>query len=190
MKFEPDSTVVIVVDMQNGFCKPEGSLYSKKSEEAIKPINELLKTARKNNISIVYTQDIHTEKQFEDTYYYDEFKRWGEHVVEGSWESEIVDELQPKYSDHIVKKHTYDAFYKTDLEGWLEIHGIKDLLICGTLSNVCVLHTASSAGLRDYKPVVVEDSIGYIEENHKEYSLEHIDWLFGETLKKEEIEFE
>ncbi|MFB6150537.1 MAG: cysteine hydrolase family protein, partial [Haloarculaceae archaeon] len=127
--------------------------------------------------------------QFDDAHYYDEFDRWGEHVLEGSWEAEIVDELEPREEDLVVVKHTYDAFYRTQLEGWLESHGIDDLVICGTLANVCVLHTASSAGLRDYRPVLVEDAVGCIEEDHREYALEHADFLFGEVTRLAEIEF-
>ena len=92
--------------------------------------------------------------------------------------------------DHIVEKHTYDAFYRTGLEGYLDSHSIDDLLVCGTLANVCVLHTAGSAGLRDYKPVLVEDALGYIERDHKEYAVEHADWLFGEVTELGEVAFE
>ncbi|MFB6300872.1 MAG: cysteine hydrolase family protein [Halobacteriales archaeon] len=189
MRFNPTNTAVVVVDMQNGFCHPDGSLYAPPSEAAIEPVADVVDTARSAGASVIFTRDVHPPKQFEDTHYYDEFDRWGEHVVEGSWDAEIVDDLTVKPEDHVVVKHTYDAFYQTDLEGYLDTHGIDDLLICGTLANVCVLHTAGSAGLRDYRPALVTDAVGYIEEEHKEYALEHADWLFGETLERANIEF-
>ena len=190
MRFDPDRTAVVAVDMQNGFCHPEGSLYAPASEEAIDPVNEVIETGRDAGTQVIYTRDVHPPEQFEDAHYYDEFDRWGEHVVEGSWESEIVEELAPEEGDHVVEKHTYDAFYRTELEGWLRARGIDDLLFCGTLANVCVFHTAGSAGLRDFRPVVVEDALGYIEEGHLEYAVEHSDWLFGEATTREKIEFE
>jgi nicotinamidase-related amidase len=52
-----------------------------------------------------------------------------------------------------------------------------------------VLHTAGSAGLRDYRPVLVEDCVGYIEDDHREYALEHADWLFGEVVGSDAVEF-
>ncbi|MFT4965147.1 MAG: nicotinamidase-related amidase, partial [Halobacteriales archaeon] len=128
-------------------------------------------------------------EQFEDAHYYDEFERWGEHVLEGSWEALIVDDLQVRDGDHVVEKHTYDAFQETELDGWLSARGIKDLVFAGTLANVCVLHTAGSAGLRDYRPILVEDAVGYIEEGHREYALDHADWLFGEVVTSEELSF-
>jgi nicotinamidase-related amidase len=189
MRYEPDSTAVVVVDMQNGFCHPDGSLYAPGSEAAIDDVAALVERARDAGARVVYTRDVHPPEQFEGAHYYDEFERWGEHVVEGSWEAEVVDELDVREEDHVVVKHTYDAFYRTNLEGHLDVHGVDDLLVCGTLANVCVLHTAASAGLRDYRPVLVTDAIGYVEEDHREYAVEHADWLFGETATLDEIEF-
>ncbi|SEH52333.1 Nicotinamidase-related amidase [Halopenitus malekzadehii] len=190
MRFDPSETAVVVVDMQNGFCHPDGSLYAPPSGEAIDPVARLVERGREAGSRIVFTRDVHPPEQFEDAHYYDEFDRWGEHVTEGSWEAEIVDDLSVRADDHVVEKHTYDAFHRTDLEGWLSARGIRDLVICGTLANVCVLHTAGSAGLRDFKPVVVEDALGYIEADHREYAVDHADWLFGETTTLSDVAFE
>ncbi len=189
MSLDPEQTAVIVVDMQNGFCHPDGSLYAPGSGEAIEPVNDVIDAGRDAGASIVFTRDVHPPEQFEDTHYYDEFDRWGEHVVEGTWDAELVEDLDVREDDHVVVKHTYDAFYRTNLEGYLDTHDIDDLLICGTLANVCVLHTAGSAGLRDYRPILVEDAVGSIEQDHREYAIEHADWLFGETTARSEITF-
>ena len=189
MHLDPNRTAVVVVDMQNGFCHPDGALYAPGSEAPIEPITSLLERAKAASARIVFTRDVHPPDQFEGNHYYDEFERWGEHVLEGSWEAEIVEELPVERADHVVEKHTYDAFQKTELEGWLEARGIRDLLFCGTLANVCVLHSAGSAGLRDFRPILVEDCIGAIEDDHHEYALEHADWLFGEVVDSEALSF-
>ena len=189
MPYDPDATAVVVVDMQNGFCHPDGSLYAPASEAAIDDVAALVDRAHDAGARVVYTRDVHPPGQFDNAHYYDEFERWGDHVLEGSWEARLVDELDVHPDDHVVEKHTYDAFYQTDLEGFLDSHGVDDLLFCGTLANVCVLHTAGSAGLRDYRPVMVEDAIGAIEDDHKEYALEHADWLFGEVVDSDDVEF-
>lgn len=189
MACDPDRTAVVVVDMQNGFCHPDGSLYAPASEEAIEPVGRLVERGRDAGANLVFTRDVHPPEQFDGAHYYDEFDRWGEHVLEGTWETEVVEELPVEAADHVVTKHTYDAFYRTDFEGYLDAHGIDDLLICGTLSNVCVLHTAGSAGLRDYRPVVVEDAVGYIEPDHRTYALEHANWLFGEVQSLDQVAF-
>jgi len=189
MRFDPTRTAVVVVDMQNGFCHPDGSLFAPPSEAAIEPVADVVEMGRGAGAQIVYTRDVHPPQQFDETHYYDEFDRWGEHVVEGSWDAELVDDLDVREEDHIVVKHTYDAFYRTDLGGFLDTHNLDDLLICGTLANVCVLHTAGSAGLRDYRPVIVTDALGFLEEDHRDYAVDHTNWLFGETVERDAIEF-
>jgi nicotinamidase-related amidase len=190
MHLDSDTTALVVVDMQNGFCHPDGSLYAPGSEQAIEPCVDVVERVREAGASVVFTRDVHPPEQFEDAHYYDEFDRWGEHVLEDSWEAQLVEELDIKDEDLEVVKHTYDAFYQTQLEGWLDAHGIEDLLLCGTLANVCVLETASSAGVRDYRPMLLEDAVGYIEEGHREYALDHADFLFGEVVASDDIEFE
>ncbi|EMA41870.1 cysteine hydrolase family protein [Halobiforma nitratireducens] len=188
-ELEPERTALVVVDIQNAFCHPDGSLYAPGSEDVIDPIADLVSWADDAGASVVYTRDVHPPEQFEDAYYYDEFEQWGEHVLEGSWEAEVVEELPVDEADHVIEKHTYDAFQKTEFEGWLDARGIEDLVFCGTLANVCVLHSAGSAGLRDFRPILVEDCIGYIETDHREYALDHADWLFGEVTTSDDLEF-
>jgi len=188
MDVDVDSTALVVVDMQNGFCHPEGSLYAPGSEAAVGPVADLVDRAHDAGVRVVFTRDVHPPGQFADAHYYDEFEQWGEHVLEDSWDAELVDELDVREADHVVEKHTYDAFHDTELDGWLSARGVDDLLFCGTLANVCVLHTAGSAGLRDYRPVMVEDAIGAIEDDHREYALEHADWLFGERVDSGDVE--
>ena len=108
MRVDPDFTAVVVVDMQNGFCHPDGSLYAPASEAAIEDVAALVDRAREAGGQVVYTQDVHPPEQFADTHYYDEFDRWGEHVVEGTEETAIVEELDVREEDHVVTKHTYE----------------------------------------------------------------------------------
>ncbi len=189
MQLDPTETAVVIVDMQNGFCHPDGSLYAPGSEAAIEDCVTLVEQARDAGAAVVYTRDVHPPEQFEDAHYYDEFEQWGEHVVEGSWDAELVEELSPREEELVVMKHTYDAFHQTNLDGWLSAHNIKNLVFGGTLANVCVLHTAGSAGLRDYRPLLVEDAIGALEEDHREYALDHAEWLFGERASLSEVSF-
>jgi nicotinamidase-related amidase len=189
MELDTESTAVVVVDTQKGFCHPDGSLYAPASGEAVGAIADVVDEARDAGVQVVFTRDVHPPEQFDDAHYYDEFERWGEHVVEGSWEAEIVDELEVRDEDKVVVKHTYDAFQGTELDAWLSAHNIDDLVFCGTLANVCVLHTAGSAGLRDYRFVIVEDALGYIKEDHRDYAVEHADRLFGETATRDELGF-
>lgn len=190
MNVDPTQTALIVIDIQNGFCHPDGSLYAPGSEAVIEPICSLIERVREQTIPVIFTRDVHPPEQFANNYYYDEFDRWGEHVIEGSWDAQLHDALPVADDDTIVDKHTYDAFHQTSLAGYLDSHGIHDLLFVGTLANVCVLHTAGSAGLRDYRPILISEGIGCLEDAHKDYALEHADWLFGEVIAADDLSFE
>jgi len=190
MKLDPKRTSLVVVDMQNDFCHPDGELYSEASEAAIEPINKLINRARNVGANVFFTRDTHTEKQFESANYYDEYNQWGKHCELGSWGWEIHDAIDVRLGEYAITKDTYDAFHETRLEEYLRNLGTDNLVIVGTLANVCVLHTAASAGQRDFKPVIVNDCVGYIEEEQKERALEHAEWLFGEVVESDELVFE
>lgn len=184
---ELNNTAIVVVDMQKCFANPEGSLYSPASEEIIGDLNEFVDYCRDNGSTIIYTKDTHTEEQFENLDNYDEFDRWGEHAIKGSWEHNLVDGLDIEEEDFVVNKNTYDAFMNDNFQNILEENNVDNVIVVGTLVNVCVMHTASSAALNDYKAVVLEDLVGYIKEDHKDYALEHIDWLFGQVMGSDEV---
>lgn len=182
---EAENTALVVVDMQKCFAHPDGPLYSEASKEIIPEMREFVESMREKGVNVVYTQDTHTEEQFEQLDNYDEFEEWGEHAVDGTWGHEFVEGLEVEDSDSIVKKGTYDAFHETDIEEALG--EVDNVVIVGTLANVCVLHTASSAALNDYDVKVVEDLVGYISESDKEYALEHIDFLVGNVVDSQDV---
>lgn len=191
MQLDPDTTALIVVDMQQAFCEPDGSLYAERCEDVIPQVQELLERCRDAGCEIVFTQDTH-EEEFE-TDHYDEFERWGKHAVRGTDEVEIVDAvapIEPRAEEQIVEKGTYDAFFETNMNQYLRVNGIETVLIVGVLTNVCVLHTAASAALHDYRSIIVEDCTAAIKPEDEEYALEHADWLFGEVTTTDDITFQ
>jgi nicotinamidase-related amidase len=79
-----------------------------------------------------------------------------------SWGSELVDPLKPLASQRsakVVEKHTYDAFFETELRGFLRFHQIDTLYIAGVETNLCVLCTALSALTNGFRTVILEDCV-------------------------------
>ncbi len=190
MELPADETALIVVDMQKAFCKPDGSLYAERPENVIPNVRNLLERCRDAGVEVVFTQDVHEEEFGTD--HYDEFARWGEHVVRGSEETDIVEELEPiepRVEEQVIEKGTYDAFFETNMNQYLRFNGIENVLVVGVLTNVCVLHTAASAALHDYRSIIVEDCTEALKAEDKEYALEHADWLFGEVAASDDITF-
>jgi nicotinamidase-related amidase len=80
----------------------------------------------------------------------------------GSWGSELVDPLKRLASDRcakVVEKHTFDAFFETELRGFLRFSQIETLYVAGVETNLCVLCTALSALTNGFRTVILEDCV-------------------------------
>ncbi|MFP3218164.1 cysteine hydrolase family protein [Acidianus sp.] len=171
IELNPHDTALIIVDMQNDFVRKDGKLPVPTAENTIKPIKDLIKKARNSSALVIYTQDWHMKDD-------PEFKIWGEHALAGTWGAEIIDELKPEKDDFIIKKYRYDAFFETPLDYILRVKGIKNLIITGTVANICVLHTAGSAALRWYNVIMPKDGISAITDFDYYATLRQVDFLY------------
>lgn len=179
-------TCLIIVDMQNDFVKPEGTLVVPSAAETVPHIQKLLEAARKAGVRIAYTQDT----MFEDD---PEGKIWPEHCRLNSWGWEIIPELKPQPNELVCQKNRYDGFYGTWLEHFLSyIWKAEHLVIVGTVSNICVLHTAASAGLRWYHIVMPAKGISAQTEFDQALTLRQVSSLYaGDVIKSVfDIQFE
>jgi nicotinamidase-related amidase len=183
---DPVKTAVIIVDMQNDFVKDNGSLPVPAAKETIKNIKHLLVKARKQNVKIAYTQDTHFDGD-------KEWEIWPMHCKKGTDGWKIIDELKPGDQDMVFEKNRYDGFYETSLEHYLShVWGISNLVIIGTVSNICVLHTAASAGLRWYDIIVPADGISSLTDFDQAMTLRQVTSLYtGKVVENcEKILFE
>jgi nicotinamidase-related amidase len=178
VKLPSRSTAMIIVDMQNDFVKPEGNLVVPTAVETIPNIKKLLFAARKAKIPVAYTQDT--------TYTDDpEFAIWPEHCLINTWGWEIIPELKPEPDDLVCIKSRYDGFYGTWLEHFLSyVWKVKHLVIVGTVSNICVLHTAASAGLRWFRVIMPANGISALTEFDQALTLRQVSTLYtGDVVK-------
>lgn len=177
------NTALIVVDMQNDFAHPEGTLYTEEASRVVPVIRGMIEDARQNGVPVVFTQDWHGEDD-------PEFDIWGEHARADSWGSGIIEELRPEQGDVQIKKLRYDAFYGTSLDHLLRQWGVQTVIVVGTVANICVLHTAGSAALRYYAVVAAEDGIAAITPFDKAAALRQISFLYrGRVAKARSISY-
>jgi nicotinamidase-related amidase len=169
------TTALIVVDMQNDFARSGGALFVEDAETIIPNIKNLLVRARAANAAVVFTQDWHHRDD-------PEFKIWPPHAIQGTTGAEIVKELSALPNEKTVHKVRYDGFYGTDLDHYLRVRGVKNVVLAGTVSNICVLHTAGSAALRWYRVIVPVDAIAAITEFDQMSALRQIEFLYRGTL--------
>jgi nicotinamidase-related amidase len=181
VRVDPSRTALIIGDMQNDFVKEGGTLVVPSAEGTIPAIRRLLDLARESGVRLVFVQDTHRDGD-------PEWEIWGEHCREGSWGWQVVDELAPREDEVTIRKPRYDAFYGTQLEHLLRVWGVDTLIICGTVANICVHYTASSAAMRWFNVIVPKDCISSFNEFDMEASLSQTATLLGEVTSSGDIE--
>ncbi len=175
-------TAIVVVDMQNDFVKPEGSLRVEGALATVPRVADLLERARRAGARVAYTQDTHFEGDRE-------WEIWPKHCESGSWGWRIVDELAPKSGDLVCLKSRYDGFYGTWLDHYLtHVWRVRHLVLAGTVSNICVLQTAASAALRWFELVVPADAISSLNDFDQTAALRQISWLYRGQLTRKALE--
>lgn len=158
---------LLVIDMQKDFCYPEGALYIGDHVKGIvNATREVLETAR-GKIPIIFTQDWHRKDD-------SEFKIWKPHCIQNTWGAEVIDELNPSDEDYFIKKRRYSAFFGTDLDLLLRELNVDELVVCGVVTNICVLHTVADAVMRGYKVTVLNDCTTALNEYDYEYGIRHM----------------
>ena len=171
-------SAVVVVDMQNDFVKPKGTLVVPTAIETVAAIQQLLSNARGQGVPVAYTQDTHYAGDKEWTI-------WPEHCRAGTWGWQIIDELAPQAADLVCPKSRYDGFYDSALDHYLtRVWQVKHLVIVGTVSSICVLHTAASAGLRWFHVVVPANGVSALTDFDQALTLRQVSWLYvGDVVR-------
>lgn len=165
--FSP-TTALIVVDVQNDFADPNGSLYVAGGETILGLINRLATDAIGAGSSVVLTQDWHPEST---PHFVDDGGVWPVHCVRDTWGAELHPDLL--VSGPVVRKGTngedgYSGFtmrdpidgttIPTELDTMLREANITSTVIVGIALDVCVKATAEDALVNGYEVTVVADA--------------------------------
>jgi ureidoacrylate peracid hydrolase len=156
---------LLVVDMQNGFCHPEGSftkmgMAPEGAEAAVRNAAIAVARARRAAIPVVFTRHVYRPGRADE----------GQALIKNSpalarlnglaagyWDAEVVGELGCGPEDLVVDKVRFDAFQWTSLEPLLRGLGVGELVVCGVVTNLCVETTVRSAFMRDYPVTLLTD---------------------------------
>jgi len=189
---KPNETAIVFIEFQNDFCKEGGALYEGvkdqiKAQNTLKNAQDLIKKVRGKCLTlfvpILFEQDycdagcagvlgpIHANAMQAKAF------------RKGTWGGEIIDELKPTKQDIVVDgKRTLDAFQSSNIDFLLRVNCIKNVAVCGFLTNVCVEGTARSAYDKGYKIFLLKDCCAAISGEEQKYVEEKFFPYIGEAL--------
>ena len=164
---------LIVVDVQNDFADPRGSLYVRDGGAVVPVINKQVKAARIAGAFVVYTQDWHPAST---PHFQKDGGIWPVHCVKGTWGAELHPDLE--VVGETLKKGTggedgYSAFSVRDprsgetaptrLEAMLRERGVQALTVCGLASDYCVIETVLDARRLGFSTGVLSEAIRAVD---------------------------
>jgi ureidoacrylate peracid hydrolase len=194
---------LLVIDMQNGFCSPGGSYedygyYIGANLEAYREIlpnlARLITACREVQIPIFYTKHVREASGLD---LYTRLhriipKRRAEFLkipacVRGTWDAEIINELQPAEVDHIVVKRRDSSFQDTELDLWLRSSYIDTLIITGVDTGICVDNTLMDGFNLGYDIILVKDATASSWKEIAKATIMKVRGSYGWVLKTDKL---
>jgi biuret amidohydrolase len=171
---ELEHTALVIVDMQNAFCHPQGFCGCELGADliaarAIIPrIQRLITWARQQKISIVYTRESHLPdlsdlppskalRYANAGYPVGGVGKMGKFLIRGELGTELIAELQPKQDELQIDKPAQSIFIGTDLAHTLQQRKITHLLFTGVTTECCVLGSYRQANDLGFYSLLLSD---------------------------------
>ena len=166
-------TALVVVDVQNDFADPEGSLSVRGGNEVVPVVNAEVEAAEGAGALIVYTQDWHPPST---PHFEKDGGIWPVHCVQGAWGSELHPDLrvagevvrkgvggEDGYSGFSVRDPTSGETSSTVLHGLLQERSVDRLVVCGLATDYCVVETVADARRLGYEVEVIREGIRAVD---------------------------
>ncbi|MFA9381129.1 MAG: cysteine hydrolase family protein, partial [Acetanaerobacterium sp.] len=184
-------TAVLVIDVQNDYCAPEGALAGRGCDvSGIPPmmlkLHKLIACARTADIPVIFIRTNHEEATDSQVWKMRGSGNMSKVCRKDSWGAEFF-EVSPQRSEIVVIKHRYSAFINTRLDSVLRSLKIDTLIVTGVSTNVCVESTARDGCMLDYNIVFVADACASYNPAAHKMTLENIAGYFGTVCETEEI---
>lgn len=171
-EYDPQ-TALVVVDVQNDFADPKGSLYVRGGEEVVPFINREIEAALAAGALVVYTQDWHPPST---PHFEKDGGIWPVHCVQDTWGAAFHPDLRVEgpvvrkgadgrdgYSGFSVRDPASGEVAATELERILRDRGIRRLVVCGLATDYCVLETVLDARRLGFPTTVLREGIRAVD---------------------------
>jgi len=184
-------TAIVVVDVQNDYCHPEGALAQAGNDigavaDMMPNLHRLLAAARVFEVPVIFIQTFHEEATDSEAWRGRSNGRSMAVCRKGSWGADFY-EVAPEPGEVVVNKHRYSAFVNTRLDSILRSQKIETLIMTGVSTNVCVESTARDGFMLDYHIVLLRDACASYSTQAHEMTIKNIEGYFGEVTDTREV---
>lgn len=168
-------TALLVVDVQNDFADPRGSLHVTGAEAIVPVVNAQVQAAREAGAMLVFTQDWHPRRT---PHFKIDGGHWPVHCVSGTWGAELYPALdcpigspmilkgtngEDGYSGFTMRDPVSNADVPTPLEPLLIESGVSAVVIVGLATDYCVRATALDAVRLGFAATVLTDGVAAVD---------------------------
>jgi ureidoacrylate peracid hydrolase len=195
-ELDPDSTALLVIDMQNFFVETGAPLEVPAARGIVGNVNRLAASMRAAGGTVAWIR-----MTFDPDELASEWTAFlpvnggpdGDAVFEaieaGRHGHHLWHELDVVDGDLIVDKHRFSAFIQgsSGLRALLDGRGVDTVVIVGTLTNVCCESTARDAMMLNYRVVMVDDANATLSEAAHRATLDNVATFFGDVQTTEQV---
>lgn len=199
LPLSPGRTALLVVDMQRAFVEPGQAMEVPPAREVVPRIQELVGIFREKRLPVVFTEftyspaapllvgELHPEHRPAAPGAPTGFGRPSSSCLEGEDNARVIPELAPRADELVVRKHYYDGFNGTVLDGALRARGVRTLVVTGTMTDICVLGTVIGGFNREYRLIVVEDAVATLWPEIQRATLDIIGRAYARVRSAKEV---
>ncbi|MCI8329702.1 MAG: isochorismatase family protein [Oscillibacter sp.] len=154
---------VIGIDLQNDILEG-GALPCKRIGKIVPALQALFQEARQRDVPVIYVCDCHKKGDAE-------LELWNDHMIEGTWGAQVIQELTPQPGDYVVHKNLFNGFVNTGLQAVLDSLDVHTLLFTGWRTDVCISQTAIAAFYMGFRVIIAEDGVNSTSEHEHQNGL-------------------
>jgi maleamate amidohydrolase len=155
-----ESPALLIVDMQVDFVDPDApSTCAPIAQERLPAIQSLLAASRAASIPVFFTQGLVDPSLIDVGLWKANAQRDGQVQVMGTRGAEIVSELAPLPTEHVIQKRRPSGFFGTELDLLLRSYRVDTILLAGSSMSGCVRATVVDAFSYDYRVMVVRECV-------------------------------
>jgi ureidoacrylate peracid hydrolase len=183
---------LIVIDMQNAYCHPDG-FFARHADDklicarVVDPCARVVGAARRNGVPVIHAVKVSLSDNVATMSFHNTKRKGAGLMLLDGWDAAIVEELRPAPGELVLPKLAYSAFYGTALDAALQRLEIKQLVVVGVTTSICVESTVRDAAQRGMDVYVGHDASAEWDPVRHERAIEQMGYAFARIVTVQQL---